>query len=327
MHAMVLEQGASLLAERELPRPKPQAGEILVRVLACGVCRTDLHIVDGELEPPVWPVIPGHEVVGEVVEAGAHVHEFGVGERVGLAWLAGADGDCAFCRRGEENLCPQAEFTGFSRPGGYADYTTARADFAYRLPADAGPVATAPLMCAGLIGYRSWCKAGDGKRLGLYGFGAAAHILAQLLVAEGRQVYAFTRRGDTARQDFARRLGAAWAGGSDEPPPEALDAALVFAPVGSLVPAALRAVRRGGRVVCGGIHMSDIPAFPYRLLWGERSIASVANLVRADGREFLELVERHPVQAQTRRYRLPAANEALDDLRAGRFEGAAVLEP
>jgi len=325
MRAMVLDRGAGRLAPRELPRPEPRAGEILVRVLACGVCRTDLHVVDGELEPPRWPVIPGHEVVGEVTEVGEGVAGFKRGERVGLAWLAGACGECEYCRRGEENLCPRAEFTGFSRPGGYAEYVTARADYAYKLPGDAEPVATAPLLCAGLIGYRTWRKAGEAQRVGLYGFGAAAHILAQLLVADGKAVYAFTRPGDEAGQAFARRLGAAWAGDSDRPPPEPLDAALIFAPVGALVPAALEAVRPGGSVVCGGIHMSDIPSFPYRLLWEERRLESVANLTRADGHGFLEKIAETPVRTETRRYELADANDALDDLRAGRLEGAAVL--
>lgn len=324
---MVLEEGARRLVARDTPLPKPGPGEILVRVLACGVCRTDLHIVDGELVPPAWPVVPGHEVIGEIAAAGEGVTGFTVGERVGLAWLAGACGACDYCRCGEENLCPKAAFTGFTRPGGYAEYTTARADFSFKLPADFDPLVSAPLMCAGLIGYRTWRKAGEGKRIGLYGFGAAAHILAQLLVREGKSVYAFTRPGDAASQDFARRLGAAWAGGSDEKPPEALDAALLFAPVGALVPAALAAVRPGGTVVCGGIYMSDIPAFAYRLLWEERSIASVANLTRADGREFLELAAQHPIHAETRPYPLIAANQALNDLRAGRLEGAAVLLP
>ena len=327
MRAMVLERGTNRLVARELPRPEPAQGEILLRVLTCGVCRTDLHIVDGELEPPDWPVIPGHEVVGEVVGLGEAVNNFAVGERAGLAWLAGACGRCEYCRRGEENLCPHAEFTGFSRPGGYAEYVIARADFAYHLPPENDPVATAPLLCAGLIGYRTWRKAGEGDRIGLYGFGAAAHILVQVLVREGKSVYAFTRPGDTASQDFARRLGARWAGGSDERPPEALDAALIFAPLGALVPAALESVRPGGSVVCGGIHMSDIPGFPYRLLWEERSVASVANLTRADSREFLALAGKHPIRTETKRYPLTAANEALDDLRAGRFEGAAVLVP
>ncbi|MGH8427970.1 MAG: zinc-dependent alcohol dehydrogenase family protein [Gammaproteobacteria bacterium] len=327
MHAMVLERGTNRLVARELARPEAGPSEILLRMLACGVCRTDLHIVDGEIDPPDWPVIPGHEVVGEVVGLGEGVSNFAVGERAGLAWLAETCGRCDYCRRGEENLCPHAEFTGFSRPGGYAEYVTARADFAYHLPPGGDPVSTAPLLCAGLIGYRTWRKTGEGERIGLYGFGAAAHILAQLLVREGKTVYAFTRPGDTATQDFARRLGAKWVGGSDQQPPQALDAALIFAPVGTLVPAALKAVRPGGRVVCGGIHMSDIPEFPYRLLWEERSLASVANLTRADGREFLALADKHPIRTETKRYPLAAANEALDDLRAGRLEGAAVLVP
>lgn len=325
MRAMVLDEGAGHLELRDLPVPEPGPGEIRVKVRACGVCRTDLHIVDGELQPPCWPVIPGHEVIGEVDMAGDGVTAFKPGDDVGLAWLAGACGECDFCRRGEENLCPGAVFTGFSRPGGYAEYVTARADYAYPLQGEVDPVAQAPLMCAGLIGYRTWRKAGKARRLGLYGFGAAAHILAQLLVAEGCEVYAFTRPGDSAGQDFARRLGVAWAGGSDRKPPVVLDAALIFAPVGPLVPAALEVVRPGGSVVCGGIHMSDIPAFPYRLLWEERRLLSVANLTREDGREFLERISRVPVETATRAYPLGEANAALNDLREGRIEGAAVL--
>ncbi|HYW76827.1 MAG TPA: zinc-dependent alcohol dehydrogenase family protein [Gammaproteobacteria bacterium] len=325
MRAMVLDESAGRLELRDIPLPEPGPMEIRVKVRACGVCRTDLHIVDGELRPPAWPVIPGHEVIGEVDTAGQGVTAFKPGDPVGLAWLAGACGECEYCRRGEENLCPRAEFTGFSRPGGYAEYVNARADYAYSLQADQDPVAQAPLMCAGLIGYRTWRKAGKAQRLGLYGFGAAAHILAQLLVAEGCEVYAFTRPGDSASQDFARRLGVVWAGGSDQKPPVVLDAALIFAPVGSLVPAALEVVRPGGSVVCGGIHMSDIPAFPYRLLWEERRILSVANLTREDGRQFLERTSRVPVNTATRVYPLEEANAALNDLRDGRIEGAAVL--
>lgn len=325
MRAMVLAQGEGRLQMREVPQPEPRADEILLRVHACGVCRTDLHIVDGELTPSHWPVIPGHEIVGEVVSAGSDVTRFGQGDAVGLAWLGGACGTCDYCRRGEENLCPRAEFTGFTRPGGYAEYTTARADFAYPLPRVDDPVALAPLLCAGLIGYRTWRKAGDAQRIGLYGFGAAAHILAQILIHEHKTVYAFTRPGDTASQDFARRLGVEWAGGSDTAPPEPLDAALLFAPVGALVPAALKAVRAGGSVVCGGIHMSDIPSFPYRILWEERRLLSVANLTREDGRAFLEHWRRQPIETTTRAYALDDANRALDDLREGRFEGAAVL--
>ncbi len=325
MRAMVLDEGAGRLELRDIPLPEPGPAEIRVRVRACGVCRTDLHIVDGELPPPSWPVIPGHEVIGDVDAAGEGVTGFKPGDAVGLAWLAGACGECDYCRRGEENLCPGAVFTGFSRPGGYAEYVTARADYAYLLRGEVDPVAQAPLMCAGLIGYRTWRKAGKARRLGLYGFGAAAHILAQLLVAEGCEVYAFTRPGDSAGQDFARRLGVAWAGGSDRKPPVALDAALIFAPVGPLVPAALEVVRPGGSVVCGGIHMSDIPAFPYRLLWEERRLLSVANLTREDGREFLERISRVPVETATRVYPLEQANAALNDLREGRIEGAAVL--
>ena len=322
---MVLDKGAGRLEPREMPLPEPGPAEIRVMVRACGVCRTDLHIVDGELVPPAWPLIPGHEVIGEVDAVGDGVTAFKPGDAVGLAWLAGACGECGYCLRGEENLCPRAVFTGFSRPGGYAEYVTARADFAYRLKHAVEPVAQAPLMCAGLIGYRTWRKAGQARRLGLYGFGAAAPILAQLLVAEGCEVYAFTRPGDTDGQDFARRLGVTWAGGSDQKPPAALDAALIFAPVGALVPAALEVVRPGGSVVCGGIHMSDIPAFPYRLLWEERQIRSVANLTREDGRQFLERIARIPVRTATRCYPLEEANTALNDLREGRIEGAAVL--
>jgi len=325
MRAMVLDEGAGRLELRDMPLPEPGPAEIRVKVRACGVCRTDLHIVDGELQPPSWPVIPGHEVIGEVDAAGEGVIAFEPGDAVGLAWLAGACGECDYCSRGEENLCRRAVFTGFSRPGGYAEYVTARADYAYLLQGDRDPVARAPLMCAGLIGYRTWRKAGRARRLGLYGFGAAAHILAQLLVAEGCEVYAFTRPGDSAGQDFARGLGVVWAGGSDQKPPVILDAALIFAPVGALVPAALEVVRPGGSVVCGGIHMSDIPAFPYRLLWEERRIVSVANLTREDGREFLERVSSVPVSTVTRAYPLEEANAALNDLREGRIKGAAVL--
>ncbi len=325
MHAMVLEQGKQRLRACDLPSPEPHADEILLKVRACGVCRTDLHIVDGELTPPTWPVIPGHEVVGEVVATGSVASGFKVGDIAGLTWLAGTCGTCDYCRRGEENLCPNAEFTGFSRFGGYAEYVTARADFAYQLPPSINPVAVAPLLCAGLIGYRTWRKAGPAERIGLYGFGAAAHILAQVLIQEHKAVYAFTRPGDTLTQDFARRLGVQWAGGSDTAPPEALDAALIFAPVGALVPTALKAVRPGGSVVCGGIHMSDIPRFPYRLLWQERRLLSVANLTREDGREFLRRCTALPIETATRTYALSEANRALDDLRAGRIEGAAVL--
>jgi propanol-preferring alcohol dehydrogenase len=325
MHAMVLEQGKQQLRACDLPSPEPRADEILLKVRACGVCRTDLHIVDGELTPPAWPVIPGHEVVGEVVATGSVASGFKVGDIAGLTWLAGTCGTCDYCRRGEENLCPNAEFTGFNRFGGYAEYVTARADFAYQLPPSINPVAVAPLLCAGLIGYRTWRKAGPAERIGLYGFGAAAHILAQVLIQEHKAVYAFTRPGDTLTQDFARRLGVQWAGGSDTAPPEALDAALIFAPVGYLVPTALEAVRPGGSVVCGGIHMSDIPRFPYRLLWEERRLLSVANLTRKDGRDFLHRCTALPIETATRTYTLIEANQALDDLRAGRIEGAAVL--
>lgn len=324
MEAMVLDGPGGRLVERRMPQPRPGPGEILVRVHACGVCRTDLHIVDGDLVPPSWPVIPGHEVVGHVAALGDGVEGFSLDERVGVAWLGGACGECEYCLRGQENLCPKAEFTGFSRPGGYAQYLAARADFVYRLP-PGEDLSMAPLLCAGLIGYRTWRLAGQAERVGLYGFGAAAHILAQILRIQGKRVYAFTRPGDERTQAFARRLGAAWAGGSDEMPPEPLDAALLFAPVGALVPAALAAVRPGGSVVCGGIHMSDIPRFPYSLLWGERRLCSVANLTRADGVDFFRVARESQLDIETHPYPLGAANEALDDLRAGRFEGAAVL--
>ncbi len=325
MHAMVLEQGKQRLRACDLPSPEPRADEILLKVHACGVCRTDLHIVDGELTPPAWPVIPGHEVVGKVVAMGSAASGFKVGDIAGLTWLAGTCGTCDYCRRGEENLCPHAEFTGFSRFGGYAEYVTARADFAYQLPPSINPVAVAPLLCAGLIGYRTWRKAGPAEHIGLYGFGAAAHILAQVLIREHKAVYAFTRPGDTHTQNFARRLGVQWVGGSDTAPPEALDTALIFAPVGALVPTALEAVRPGGSVVCGGIHMSDIPRFPYCLLWQERRLLSVANLTREDGRDFLRRCAAMSIETATRTYALSEANQALDDLRAGRIEGAAVL--
>jgi alcohol dehydrogenase, propanol-preferring len=327
MRAMVLERLLTPLVMQERPLPQPAAGEVLIEVLACGVCRTDLHVVDGELPHPKLPIVPGHEIVGRVAALGSDVKDLILGARVGVPWLAAACGVCAYCRSGRENLCDTPVFTGYTRDGGYATHTLASAGFCYELNDSGDAAETAPLLCAGLIGWRSYRMAGEGKALGLYGFGAAAHILAQVAVWQARDVYAFTRPGDTASQDFARRLGAVWAGGSDEAPPQALDAAIIFASVGPLVPAALAAVKKGGRVVCGGIHMSDIPGFPYRLLWEERQLVSVANLTRRDAHEFLEIAPRAGIRMQVTRYPLDAANTALGDLRAGRFEGAAVLIP
>jgi alcohol dehydrogenase, propanol-preferring len=327
MHAMVLERPRAPLVMRARPVPAPGPGEVLVEVAACGVCRTDLHVVDGELPDPALPLVPGHEIVGRVRALGPGVTNHAVGARVGVPWLGATDGVCPYCRDGRENLCDRPVFTGYTRDGGYATHTVADARFCFPLPQDADAVALAPLLCAGLIGWRSYRMAGAGKSLGIYGFGAAAHILCQVAVWQGRRVHAFTRPGDAAAQVFARRLGAVWAGGSDAAPPEPLDAAIIFAPVGSLVPAALAAVKKGGRVVCGGIHMSDIPRFPYRLLWEEREIVSVANLTRADAHEFLAIAPRAGVKTETVTYPLARANEALADLREGRLQGAAVLVP
>ena len=305
--------------------PTPGPGEVLVAVHACGVCRTDLHIVDGELACGRLPLVPGHEVVGRIAARGPGAARFSPGERVGIPWLASTCGRCRYCCEGRENLCDHARFTGFTRDGGYAEYLVADERFCLRIPSAYADTEAAPLLCAGLIGYRAFSMAGDARRIGLYGFGAAAHLIAQVAVHEGREVFAFTRAGDDAAQAFARGLGCAWAGDSGGPPPEPLDAALIFAPVGSLVPAALRAVRKGGTVVCGGIHMSDIPAFPYEWLWGERSIRSVANLTRADGERFMEVAARANVRTTIRPYPLARANEALDHLRRGALKGAAVL--
>ena len=323
----VRDPGSGRLVTEARPVAEPGAGEVRVRVLACGVCRTDLHVVDGEL-PDVEPGrVPGHEVVGVVEALGEDVRELAIGDRVGVPWLGGACGRCERCREGRENLCPRAEFTGYTRDGGYAEHLVARAAFCLPAPAAYEPVALAPLLCAGLIGHRAYRMVGEARRLGLYGFGAAAHLVAQVALHEGREVYAFTRPDDARGQAFARELGCAWAGSSRETPPGPLDAAILFAPVGALVPEALSRVRTGGTVVCAGIHMSDIPSFPYRLLWGERQVRSVANLTRADGRAFLTLAPDVPVRATTTVYPLSEANRALDDLRAGRFEGAAVLVP
>ncbi|MGE4327662.1 MAG: zinc-dependent alcohol dehydrogenase family protein [Pseudodonghicola sp.] len=327
MRAMVFERVGQPLTLKDIPRPEPGPGQILIRVEACGVCRTDLHIVDGELTHPKLPLVPGHEVVGRVAALGPGVEGFAEGQRVGVPWLGHACGHCPYCDMGRENLCDEPLFTGYTFDGGYAEYCLAHTDFTFTLPEDADPVALAPLLCAGLIGYRSLSKAGAAKVLGLYGFGAAAHILCQIAIHQGRRVLAFTRDGDQAAQDFARRLGAVWAGDSSVPSPEPLDAAIIFAPVGALVPAALKSLRKGGRVVCGGIHMSDIPAFPYDDLWEEREIVSVANLTRADGEEFFPLAAEAQVKTETVSYPLDQANAALDDLRAGRLQGAAVLVP
>lgn len=327
MRAMVLDRPGMPLVMRERAPPQPQAGEILVEIAACGVCRTDLHVVDGELPRPKLPIVPGHEIVGRVASIGEGVGGFTVGERVGVPWLGATCGVCPYCRSGRENLCDRPLFTGYTRDGGYATHTTADARFCFPLSERVDAAEAAPLLCAGLIGWRSYRMAGEGKTLGLYGFGAAAHILAQVASWQGRHIFAFTRDGDTASQNFARALGAVWAGGSSEAPPEPLDAAIIFAPVGALVPTALRAVKKGGRVVCGGIHMSDIPSFPYAILWEERQLVSVANLTRADAREFFAVAPKAGIKMQVTRYPLADANAALADLRAGRFEGAAVLIP
>jgi propanol-preferring alcohol dehydrogenase len=326
MRAMVLERAGLPLGERELPDPAPGPGEVLVQVKACGVCRTDLHIVDGELTEPKLPLVPGHQVVGEVAGAGEGAERFAVGARVGIPWLGWACGECRYCRTGRENLCERAVFTGYGRDGGYAELAVANERFCLSLPDSYGDREVAPLLCAGLIGYRSLRACGDPASVGLYGFGASAHIVCQVAVHEGRRVFALTRSGDSAGQAFARELGAEWAGDAEEGPPEPLEAAIVFAPVGALVPAALRAVSRGGTVVCAGIHMSDIPSFPYVDLWGERAIRSVANLTRRDGEEFMALAPQVPVRTTTTPYPLAQATQALDDLRAGTLQGAAVLE-
>ena len=325
MHAMVLDAPGRPLQLTARPLPVPGAGQLLIAVRACGVCRTDLHLVDGELPDPTLPIVPGHEIVGEVVACGAGVTEHAIGARVGVPWLGSACGHCAFCTTGRENLCAEARFTGYQIDGGYADYVLADARYCFALPERYADIEAAPLLCAGLIGYRAYRLAGAARRLGIYGFGAAGHLIAQVAVAQGRQVYAFSRPGDTAGQALARELGAVWAGGSDQVPPGGIDAALIFAPVGALVPAALAAVARGGSVVCAGIHMSDLPSFPYRLLWGERCVRSVANLTRRDGVEFLALAASIPLAIHARAYPLAAANTALADLRGGRIEGAAVL--
>ncbi len=326
MVAMQLDQPGRRLRQVERPIPVPAPGEVLVEVLACGVCRTDLHVADGDIHGTL-PIIPGHEVVGRVLALGNGVEGFAIGDRIGIPWLGHTCGACPYCRAGEENLCDEPLFTGFTRDGGFASHTLADARYCFPIPDVFGDVEAAPLLCAGLIGYRSLRMAGDARRLGFYGFGAAAHILAQIALWQGREVYAFSRPGDAKSQQFARSLGCQWAGGSDEAAPDALDAAIIFAPVGALVPAALKAVRKGGTVICAGIHMSDIPGFPYADLWEERSIRSVANLTREDGTEFFEIAAQVPVKTSVTTFPLSEANEALDALREGRFDGAAVLVP
>ena len=327
MHAMVLDRPGEPLHWTELPDREPGPGEIRVKISACGVCRTDLHAVDGELPHPKRPIIPGHEIVGRIDAVGAGVEGLRLGERVGIPWLGHTCGVCPYCTTNRENLCDRPLFTGYTRDGGFATATIADARFAFPLGEAGDDVSLAPLLCAGLIGWRSLVMAGDGRTIGLYGFGAAAHIIAQVAIWQGRSVYAFTQPGDATTQAFARRLGATWAGGSDEMPPEQLDAAIIYAPVGPLVPTALKAVRKGGRVVCAGIHMSDIPSFPYASLWEERQLVSVANLTRQDGVDFLRLAPQVGIVTQTTPYPLDQANQALADLRAGRFDGAAVLVP
>jgi propanol-preferring alcohol dehydrogenase len=325
MRAMILEKPGQPLRSHDTPKPKLGAGQLLVRVATCAVCRTDLHIVDGELPDPKLPLIPGHQIVGRIEQIGEGVQGFSAGDRVGIPWLGWTDGECAYCRSKRENLCDRAKFTGYTIDGGYAEFTVADARFCFHLPNEYNDVEVAPFLCAGMLGYRSYRKTGDAHRLGVYGFGNAAHLIAQVAIYQGRKVFAFTRPADKAGQESARRVGAVWAGGSDEMPPQELDAAIIFAPVGALVPVALRVLAKGGIVVCGGIHMSDIPAFPYIDLWGERVICSVANLTRRDGEEFLEIAPRVPVKTQTETFPLEDANTALEKFRSGQLKGTAVL--
>jgi propanol-preferring alcohol dehydrogenase len=326
MHAMVLHKSGTPLVYKRIPVPKPGPGQVLLRVRACGVCRTDLHVVDGELPNPKLPIIPGHEIVGSIIQTGARVNAFRVGDRIGVPWVGHTCGSCFYCRSGRENLCDEPGLTGYTLDGGYAEYAIADQKYCFHLPESYSDTAAAPLLCAGLIGYRSYRMAGErAERLGIYGFGGAAHIVAQIAAHEGKEVFAFTRPGDTNAQTFARGLGAAWAGDSTEMPPEPLDAAIIFAPIGSLVPSALRATVKGGTVVCGGIHMSDIPSFPYQILWEERVVRSVANLTRKDGEELLDIAPKVPVQTEVEVFPLVQANEALDRLRDGNIQGAAVL--
>jgi propanol-preferring alcohol dehydrogenase len=327
MRAMVLDRPRQPLQLKDVPKPTPNAGEVLIQVRACAVCRTDLHVVDGELPDPKLPLIPGHEIVGVIAERGQGATRFGVDDRVGVPWLGWTCGECGYCRSGRENLCDRARFTGYTLDGGYAEFVTADERFCFPIPKNYPDAEAAPLLCAGLIGYRSLMKTGDAKRIGIYGFGAAAHIITQVARFQGREIFAFTRRGDVEAQRFAESLGAVWTGSSDTAPPEKLDAAILFAPAGELVPVALRAVNKGGVVVCGGIHMSDIPSFPYDLIWGERTICSVANLTRGDGEEFFALLQRAQVRTTVQTFPLAEANTALSSLRNGKLRGAAVLVP
>jgi propanol-preferring alcohol dehydrogenase len=325
MRAMVLDEPKRPLEQRDVPKPKPGRGQLLVRVSTCAVCRTDLHVADGELPNPKLPLILGHQIVGRVEEIAEANSNFAIGDRVGIPWLGWTDGECAYCRSGRENLCDNSRFTGYTLDGGYAEFTVTDARYCFHLPERYDDVEVAPLLCAGLIGYRSYRKTGDARRLGLYGFGNAAHLIAQIAIYEGRELFAFTRPGDKSTQQAAKELGAVWAGGSDEMPPEKLDAAIIFASVGPLVPAALRAIAKGGIVVCGGIHMTDIPSFPYGDLWEERVITSVANLTRQDGEEFFEIAPRVPIHTYTSTFALEEANTALDRFRAGKLSATAVL--
>ena len=327
MRAMLLQSPRQPLQAADIPAPRPAATQVLVKIAACAVCRTDLHVVDGELPGPKLPLVPGHEIVGVVVENGEQARRFKAGDRVGIPWLGWACGECGFCRSGRENLCDRALFTGYTLDGGYAEFTVADERFCFPIPPAYADAEAAPLLCAGLIGYRSYAKTGNAKRLGIYGFGAAAHIIAQLAKFQGREVYAFTRPGDVDAQQFANSLGAVWAGDSETAPPVPLDAAIIFAPVGGLVPLALKAVAKGGLVVCGGIHMSDIPSFPYDLLWQERQLCSVANLTRRDGEQFFALAPKVPVRTTVQTFPLADANDALTRLRTGKLHGAAVLVP
>jgi propanol-preferring alcohol dehydrogenase len=325
MRAMILEQQKQPLIEKDIPEPMPGEGQLLIKVHTCGVCRTDLHVVDGDLTEPVLPLVPGHQIVGTVIDASHGSGKVKDGDKVGVPWLGWSCGQCKFCTSGRENLCDQARYTGYQIDGGFAEYTVADERFCFPIPQGYLDLQAAPLLCAGLIGYRSFRMTGDAQRIGFYGFGAAAHIICQLATYEGREVYAFTRPGDTCSQEFAKNLGAVWVGSSDDLPPDKLDAAIIFAPVGPLVPTSLKALDRGGVVICAGIHMSDIPSMPYSLLWEERVIRSVANLTRRDGEEFLSLAPKVPIKTEVHPYRLERANNALDDLRAGRFDGAAVI--
>jgi alcohol dehydrogenase, propanol-preferring len=325
MRAMVLEKPRQPLVLRDVPKPNPARGQLLVHIRTCAVCRTDLHVVDGELPDPKLPLIPGHQIVGRIERIGDAVEGFAIGDRVGIPWLGWTDGECLYCRSNRENLCDRAGFTGYTIDGGYAEFTVADARFCFRLPGQYNDIDVAPLLCAGMLGYRSYRRTGDAHRLGIYGFGNAAHLIAQIALYQDREVFAFTRPGDKAGQESARKLGTTWAGGSDEMAPEKLDAAIIFASVGELVPVALRALVKGGIVVCGGIHMSDIPSFPYADLWGERVICSVANLTRRDGEEFFEIAPRVPVRTEIETFPLEEANTALDRFRAGKLKGTAVL--